>query len=69
MIDSNLNRISYDCGDENGDALFIPVCPICGRFVKSDNALSAQTVYEISQIPNATCSKCGRVAMPFEGFF
>lgn len=32
----NLKRVSYDCGDEFGEACFVPVCPKCGRFVKSD---------------------------------
>lgn len=50
-----------------GGATFIPVCPKCGRFVKAD-----PTIWEndetISDKPNATCSKCGRVEMPFEGY-
>lgn len=65
-------RIVY--GDEG--ATFVPVCPKCGRFVKADEAVSfAADDSRISMIatvkprtPNATCVKCGRVGMPFEGF-
>jgi hypothetical protein len=50
-----------------GDAQFVPVCPGCGRFVKADNAVS-MTGDGLKPGPTATCSKCGRVEMPFEGF-
>ena len=62
--------ITYSCGDEFGDALFVPQCPKCGRFVKPDKELDFQYNmlgdYKIGD--NATCTKCGRVQMPFEGF-
>lgn len=58
----NLRRVSY------GDMVFIPVCMACGRFVKAD-----ATVFFNEETgpkkPNATCSKCGRIGMIFEGYF
>ncbi len=51
-----------------GDALFIPVCPKCGRFVKADKEVSVYEVAPCIREPNATCSKCGRVEMLFQGF-
>lgn len=55
-------RITYE-----GGATFVPVCKKCGRFVKAD-----AHVYEseagLAQQPNATCKKCGRTEMLFEGF-
>ncbi len=53
-------------GDEEG-ASFIPVCPTCGRFVKADAEIQMRGDSEVIE-PNATCSKCGRVAMLFEGY-
>jgi hypothetical protein len=52
-----------------GGATFIPVCPQCGRFVKADESISLDkwTGRLIGQ-PNASCQRCGRVEMPFEGF-
>lgn len=55
-------------------ATFVPVCAGidgkggCGRFVKAD----ADVVVFASGLPaaetNATCSRCGRVQMLFEGY-
>ena len=58
-----MRRIVYG---ESG-ATFVPVCTKCGRFVKSDDSV---LVGEAGLHPqeNATCSKCGRVHMYFEGF-
>ena len=46
---------------------FVPVCSTCGRFVKAD-----PVVYEQNETlkpgPNATCAKCGRTEMIFEGY-
>ena len=61
-------RVVYP-SDEIGDAVFVPVCSKCGRFVRADSVVrfggeSAQPVE-----PNATCKRCGRVAMVFEGYF
>ena len=57
-------RITY----ENG-AVFIPVCEKCKRFVKSDGLVNFNGFDELMDEPNATCSRCGRVKMVFEGFF
>lgn len=58
-----MRRICY--GDSG--ATFVPVCGTCGRFVKAD-----ATVFVgesgLKAGPNATCAKCGRVEMLFEGF-
>lgn len=63
-----LHRKAYDGGQEHGELLFIPVCPDCGRFVKADSSVLINGLGELSKEPNATCSKCGRVNMPFEGY-
>ena len=61
----NLRRVTY--GDTH--ASFIPVCPKCGRFVKEDENMmfTREGDFDRKQ-PNATCKKCGRIEMPFEGF-
>ena len=58
-------RVCYE-----GGATFVPVCSTCGRYVTSDPTIQVQ-VGEAGLLPrpNATCSKCGRVEMPFEGFY
>lgn len=52
-----------------GGAVFVRVCPKCGRFVSADETVR---IYEespaVREEPNATCGKHGRVQMPFEGF-
>jgi hypothetical protein len=55
-------RIQYD-----GGATFVPVCITCGRFVKPDKTIVEQGE-RLSSLPNATCSKCGRTQMAFEGY-
>jgi hypothetical protein len=63
-IYENFRRIQYD-----GGATFIPVCPKCGKFVKADDSVkTSEWDGRLSEEPNATCKKCGRVNMPFEGF-
>lgn len=66
----NMRRVSYEFGDELGTAIFIPVCPSCGRFVKShDCAIKYwpyQSKFEFGA--NATCKKCGEVTMPFDSW-
>jgi uncharacterized protein with PIN domain len=58
-------RVQY-----KGGATFIPVCPKCNRFVKADKSVKVNGLDEIKEDEaNATCSKCGRVAMPFEGYY
>lgn len=55
-------RVCYD-----GGATFVPVCEKCGRFVKADTQIF-EGESGLSPEPNATCSKCGRTRMLFEGF-
>ncbi len=59
----NLRRVCYgeDCWS------FIPVCPICGKFVKADKSINVNDSIGVKKEPNATCKKCGRVEMPCEG--
>ena len=61
-------RTSTGRDDHVGDAVFVPVCMTCGRFVKADETV---LVGEggLHPGPNATCKNCGRTRMPFEGFF
>ena len=51
-----------------GGAVFVRVCEKCGRFVKPDKAVSVNEYTGLVDKPNATCSKCGRTKMLFEGF-
>ena len=63
-----VRRIVYGDNDsEYAGATFVPVCESCGRFVKADKMMRFQHD-TISKKPNATCAKCGRTHMPFEGF-
>lgn len=57
-----MRRLCY--GDES--ATFVPVCAKCGRFVKADPQVF--TTPDGPKEPNATCRKCGRTAMIFEGY-
>jgi len=57
-----MNRICY--GEDQ--ALFIPVCEKCKRFVKADKKVYINGKGECK--PNATCKKCGRTNMIFEGY-
>jgi len=57
-----VRRVVYDEG-----ATFVPVCDRCGRFVKADDSIMVSES-GLSPEPNATCSKCGRTSMLFEGF-
>jgi len=58
-------RIIYGEG-----AQFIRACPKCGRFVKPDEEILFGGFDEQpKKQPNATCKKCGRVEMPFEGYY
>lgn len=58
-----IRRVVY-----NGDATFVPVCSTCGRFVMADDKIIVNGLDELSSLPNATCSKCGRTHMIFEGY-
>lgn len=52
-----------------GDAFFIPRCEKCGRYVRADEAVWINALGYLKSDCNATCSKCGRTHMIFEGFF
>jgi len=56
-------RIRYE-----GGAVFVPVCLGCGRFIIPDETIYVNEESGLKQQPNATCSRCGRVEMFFEGF-
>ena len=62
-----MRRIVYGEG-----ATFVPVCPQCGRFVKADDTIEIYPEGNAEGLvvegANATCSKCGRVGMLFEGY-
>lgn len=58
------------CFDFEGSiGMFLPVCPNCARFVKADDCFLVNGVGGVADEPNATCSKCGRIKMEFEGFY
>lgn len=59
----NMKRVVY-----NGGATFVPVCEKCKRFVKPDADIRVSEGDGLSDEPNATCSRCGRTKMIFEGF-
>lgn len=60
----NTRRLTYGEG-----ATFVPVCTKCGRYVKADEEISFNWLSgNLADQPNATCSKCGRIQMLFEGF-
>ena len=61
-----LRRVVY--GDGEG-ATFIPVCSKCGRYVRADKSVRMNDLGETKGGTNATCKKCGRVLMPFDGYF
>ena len=66
----DVRRIVYGEG-----ATFIAVCAGahgeygegCGRFVKADRTVRMSDA-GLMPGPNATCKRCGRVEMMFEGF-
>lgn len=60
----NVRRITYE-----GGAVFVPVCEKCGRFVKADKTIEVSEMSGLKKQQNATCKKCGRVEMLFEGFY
>lgn len=64
----NFRRVQYEEVEGGGTPVFIPVCEKCGRFVKADQTVEIN--YDgLKNQPNATCRKCGRIEMVFEGFF
>ncbi len=56
-------RVVYD-----GGATFVPVCETCGGFVWPDETIKVSDWRGLPKEPNATCAKCGRTHMVFEGF-
>lgn len=69
MIDER-PRITYPCPDL-GTLLFVPVCVSCGRFVTADETVRLKMIEGdcVEPLtPNATCRRCGRTAMLWEGF-
>ena len=48
---------------------FVRVCVKCGRYVKADEIIQENDEVGLIDQPNATCKKCGRTKMVFEGFF
>ena len=59
-----LRRVVYGDG-----ATFVPVCPICRRFVKADDSIRENEITGPADEPDATCAVHGRIEMPFEGYF
>lgn len=49
-----------------GQLSFHAICPKCGEPVQADNSIDCIEGGYVKQ-PNATCLKCGRVEMPFDG--
>lgn len=47
--------------------VFWRVCPKCGRYVRADD--KSKIPEYLHQDPNATCKRCGRVQMPFCGWW
>lgn len=62
-IYEKVRRVVYGDG-----ATFVPVCVKCGRFVKPDKTIRISEWTGIEPGPNATCKKCGRTEMLYEGF-
>jgi len=60
---SDCRRVCYGEG-----ATFIPVCEKCGRFVKADEIVRFDCDGQLVDPANATCKKCGRIKMIFEGY-
>ena len=59
----SMRRIQYGEG-----VIFVPVCSKCGRFVKADKTIFINGMEGLKDVPNCTCTRCGRSKMIFEGF-
>lgn len=63
-----MRRVQY------GDAIFVPVCGTCGRFVKADKTMQFRMTPGNWNdgmepvTPNADCKRCGRTSMVWEGY-
>ena len=60
---ANTRRVTYG----KDGATFVPVCEKCGRYVRADKEIMMSPDGNIAG-ENATCKKCGRIQMLFEGF-
>jgi hypothetical protein len=68
MVVDERRRVVYgETDSEYAGATFVPVCSRCGRFVRADPEIRFQAG-TVAQGPNASCARCGRVEMIFEGF-
>lgn len=69
----NTRRIIYESSTgKEGAAYFLPVCPNCGRYVKADKKMNIKYNKYFNEERfecNATCKKCGRIIMPFDGYY
>ena len=63
-----VRRVAYggDGDDECDGGSFVPVCCKCSRFVRADRKVWFQGGQPTGK--NATCKRCGRTQMLFEGF-
>lgn len=77
MFDENTPTVIYGPWNRDEYAMFERRCPKCGRLVKADETSGAiegagEFLFPRSEKkippPNATCSRCGRVRMPFLGW-
>lgn len=59
-----VRRVTY--GDDG--PTFVPVCERCGRFVRADREIVVNEIMGNVVEPNATCARCGRTYMLFEGY-
>ena len=64
-----MKAVDVPCVSYEGGAYFARVCPNCNRFVKADDTVDVNGLEDIIHKPNATCKKCGRVEMPFTGWY
>ncbi len=51
-----------------GGAFFVRRCKKCNRFVKADDSIRVNEITGLRPGPNATCRRCGRTEMLFQGF-
>jgi hypothetical protein len=47
---------------------FVPVCEKCRQFVRPNKTILTNEITGLKDAPNASCKKCGRTKMLFEGF-
>lgn len=58
-----VRRVVYE-----GDAVFVPVCERCSRFVTPRTTIRVNDACGLKDEPNADCTSCGPTKMLFEGF-